>query len=488
MDPQEFEALGLNPDRIASHLGRIRKTLKQGTSPQFSIVDTCRLDNHGILPLSKFTGKSAMKEFAAFVPAAGAATRYSAALGPIRAALVGGGRDAVVHAASTIHIEGPLPRLVRELLENPQDFPVDRYDDVVMQLDLPKALQPCVEDTLDTFLTVKDLEHRALGGLKAQVYVAPHDMADMFLTHLGSSPLATSVIEQGRDLSTVRVDESGEIVLDGGKPSIVPAGHGALTEKLPEVRQKFANCDAVFIRNIDNVMGTNETAKEATEQFLAAYSFVFDHIQTIRGALRDDSLDSAESAAAALLTGTEETVDADTSPLDQVLAKLFYTRSTSPSSLDTWRAHYHRPFNILGQVPNTANDVGGTPCFVRRADETIKLCLEVPHASEEDKQSFLANASKATHFNPVFACAEITDDPEYYANLADDFWLLAKKQFKGKSVYYHESVLYELIGNSVMANCLFVEVPRAVFHPHKTIADGAGRTFEGWFRSKTPKS
>ena len=43
-----------------------------------------------------------------------------------------------------------------------------------------------------------------------------------------------------------------------------------------------------------------------------------------------------------------------------------------------------------------------------------------------------------------------------------------------------EGRLSELLGNSELANCLFLAVPRMVFHPHKALKDAAGRTAASW--------
>src|SRR5690606_15136978 len=87
--------------------------------------------------------------------------------------------------------------------------------------------------------------------------------------------------------------------------------------------------------------------------------------------------------------------------LATVMERLFHT-PCSHADTTGMLSLYQRPLNILGQVPNISHDVGGTPCFVEHAGRSIKICLEVPHASESDKQQFLANPAKATHFNPVF--------------------------------------------------------------------------------------
>ena len=83
------------------------------------------------------------------------------------------------------------------------------------------------------------------------------------------------------------------------------------------------------------------------------------------------------------------------------------------------------------------------------------IALEPPHASVEDRKNILENPKVATHFNPAFVAAEIITDASVYKNPDYDLWIKAEKQFKGVEVMYHETVLYELLGNSIMANACF---------------------------------
>ena len=135
--------------------------------------------------------------------------------------------------------------------------------------------------------------------------------------------------------------------------------------------------------------------------------------------------------------------------------------------------------NTLGQVPNSGKDVGGTPAFVTVDDIEQKLCVEVPHVSKDDFQTYLADPKKATHFNPVFVAAEIPESSSSYPMEAP-LWLMAEKKFQNQTVYYHETVLYELLGNNSLANAVFVEVPRSVFNPHKSLKDNTIRSLDQW--------
>ena len=61
--------------------------------------------------------------------------------------------------------------------------------------------------------------------------------------------------------------------------------------------------------------------------------------------------------------------------------------------------------------------------------------------------------------------------------------IFAEKRWKGQTVYYHESLLYEILGNSSFANLLFLELPRIFFNPHKTLNDTKGQSLTQWVES-----
>jgi hypothetical protein len=133
---------------------------------------------------------------------------------------------------------------------------------------------------------------------------------------------------------------------------------------------------------------------------------------------------------------------------------------------------FDRPLNALGQVPNNGKDVGGSPVRAVHENGEVSICLELPHASSEDRKNFLENPATATHFNPVFVAAELPEDNAVYDLEQCPFWILAEKNIRGTPVVYHEIVLYEVLGNSYTANVLFPEIPRRLFQPHKTLLDG----------------
>lgn len=509
-----IEANGLNFESILHQQKLIKAALSRGTAPRFKILDTCRFDNGGLLRLSKIVSEADAhpgRGFAAFVPAAGAASRYYAPLTPLIKALEHNDLAELNRSIQDLVKSGartwPLPPRTKVLLESSTPIKSLSESDshaLLHELSRPKALMPCVLEG-HSFLQIKLLEHQQLVGLEAQVFVTPPGLKHEFehvceqaLKQLDTPPPAISYLEQGPELSTIRFRRDGDPLRESdGGISIVPAGHGALASLFSQVRQTVPTADAVFIRNIDNINGTGQVAADITARFLTAQRKIFTGFQLIREALKRDDLASAAAIASHLqqsLSPKESGTNVVNPHLEQLITQeerqlwdlLLATLHTPPPAKLTrtmLEQLYSRPVNLLGQVPNTSKDIGGTPCFVASPRGSVKVCLEVPHASEDDKRNFLANPHRATHFNPVFVAAEIPSEARYYAHANDDFWLLSEKIYRGEPVVYYETVLYELLGNSFLANVIFVEVPRDVFHPHKVLADAAGRSVKDWTRS-----
>lgn len=520
---EELIHCGLDVDLLRLHAECILQAVSTNHRPSFQIVDTCRLENGGVLkpsplPDTEVGTKDPAQGFVAFVPAAGAASRYSQPFQPLMEALVKANPQDVEDAIDMLLSLGadawPLPAQLATLLRDRGRAQTLSSADMLLlaeQLQLPKALMPCVTEG-DSFLALKLEEHRALKGLHGQVYICPANMESHFQKVIEETGRRippdcdrvtpappTHIIAQGPTLSTIRFNRDGTPFVDqDGRCSPVPAGHGALIELLPVVRRKFPHAHSVFIRNIDNVVGTKDDATHATHAFLQFHSAVLEAVRSIRQALAASDLDGAAGAAEplkayigpyakppgfaheALLAALD---DRGARLLWDIQVRLFHSPLPADLNLRTLTDAYSRPVNTLGQVPNTGKDIGGTPCFIQVGETQVKVCIEVPHVSEQDKTSFLSNPEKATYFNPVFVAAELVEDKDLPRLREHSFWILSEKIHKGHPVVYFETVLYELLGNSHLANCTFVEVPRSVFNPHKSVQDASGRTRNHWLTS-----
>ena len=524
LDPYKtsIEGLGLNQETLGYQANLLDIALRQQKGPTFPVLDTCRLGNGGILPEflpATAPGEPWAKGYAAFTLAAGAASRYSQPLFALSEALAQADRSGAVAALAALAKEGasswPLPAQFTKLVEQPARLEELGGVDLMglgEHLQLPKALMPCVRDGV-SFLAMKHLENAKLPGLTGQVFITPPGMQKAFTRHLEeelgrshllAAPLPTAYLEQGPALSTIRFERSGRPFREPtGEVSPVPAGHGALAQLFPAALTLFPGTDALFIRNIDNIMGTTAEVLAATERFLCLHRRILTTVQTIRTGLARSDLSLAGSAAAALLVTLgldRQQHEAAPEPLElpngpegalwRLQIMLFHCDLEGARTPERLLALYARPVNLLGQVPNIHHDVGGTPCFIAmpKSDATGhpggskrgKVCLEVVHASPDDQRAKLADHDKATHFNPGFCAVEITADPLHYSKRNHHFWLMAEKVYRGQQVVYYETALYELIGHSDFANTAFVEVPRRVFNPHKTLRDALNRTLASW--------
>ena len=138
---------------------------------------------------------------------------------------------------------------------------------------------------------------------------------------------------------------------------------------------------------------------------------------------------------------------------------------------------YNRPLNVLGQVEANPKDVGGMPVIANTELGDIAICLERNHIAEPTEGDRESSCLQETHFNPGFVASEIPTTGSPYSEVEELFWCLVKKNWKGQKVLYSETLLYELLGNSYSANCVFVEIPRLLFNPHKTLWDTLGGNF-----------
>ncbi len=469
------------------------------------------------------------KGYIGFVPAAGAASRYTLPFTPIiqllEQRISREFQDQDFHVlfdhlqkvaatgAADWAIPGSLKVLLTASISDLRNLTPSECKEIVSELYLPKALYPCVREQF-SFLEFKDLEHRMNPYLDGQVFVTPPAMSRVFEMHLQHSELGAVVdtkkqdrlqtlfVEQGPKLSTIRFNPDGHPFLDSNdQVTVVPAGHGALAELFTNLGHHFPNSDSLLIRNIDNLNGISKAALKGTKEFIESHRFILNCLKKIRASLKKGQIQEAarhgepfkkllsEKAPQFVVEGLDQLNLDPRSPehgLWRILLGVFHTPLPQLLTLETLRQAYERPFNLMGQVPNSQNDVGGTPCFVLHNGSVQKLCIEVPHVSMHDQDFFLRNPLKATHFNPVFVAAEIPQEDHYYSNRNQDFWLLAEKFYKGQKVLYVETVLYELLGNSELANCIFVELPRLLFQPHKTPQDSASKTVSSWTQSETP--
>ncbi len=503
-------AAGLVPAVIQNHERRIKSSLAGLTPGSFEITTPCRLENGGIVSLDKTevevldfnanSGTFMPVMPVAFIPAAGAASRFLEPLKPLAQALSRGDREAVTKFIRDVIPKDkpwPLPRVLGEVVQRPvEDLPAGKFPEVLETLTWPKALFPCNQSGV-TFLEAKSLEHeayrRAGVDFRGEIYVAPVARKNRFKASLDAAKsgnrgaIRHHVVEQDATLSTVRFRRDGSVVLGAdGKPSVVPAGHGALVNLFPEVRNSFPDAGYMLIRNVDNVCGTSpEVCREVARfcNFSAALIRAVRHVRKFAfvhdwgsAGLHDSlrfmlSLCSARGALK-LTPSAEDCLSA----MARIQRDLFHSlpgNAKDEQDEDRLMDLFSRPVNVLGQVPNSGKDVGGTPVFaITPGGRREKVCIEVAHVSPLQVESVLRDPAVATHFNPVFVASELVDDFSGYSS-EHPYWSCVRKKFEGVDVFYHESFLYEILGSSSLSNAVFVEIPRSLFNPHKTLDDAA---------------
>jgi hypothetical protein len=492
---RQIHDAGMDEQVIRNHQRRVVAAISSDTNQTFRILDTCRIENGGILQMPATLKAGAMQRrtgygITAFVPAAGASSRYLAPLIPIMEAArlknVSACREALDSLQNSGAMTCPMPQSVKSLLSVLQssngDISTRLFEDVVREIDAPKALYPAVLDG-DTFLALKRLEHKSFGGISGEIFICPPGRIGDFSFEASkiSSPIGAKFIEQDLSLATLRFDANGRVATDAsGRVSPVPAGHGALLPLLAKVPSMFPGCRAVFIRNIDNVCGNAADVLQVTRQFIDLFSESLWLLDQLRGASQQQDSQGVEQFSAAFLELWGFEVGSSLRSVDVLMTKLFHTRQTNDFK-DLSRV-LARPLIQMGQVPNSASDVGGTCVFTEFDGLREKLCLELPHATESDRRVFLENSQKATHFNPVFVLAEIPNEDAMRAWQDHPFWLIAKKSWQGRDVFYQESILYEMLGCSRYANAMFVEVARSVFNPHKSLKDADKKRLNDWIK------
>jgi len=495
-----IKKLGLDYKTILHHYNKL--IVSENKQSFIKIIDTCRLNNKQILPLTSYSHLDVpIDEIIAFVPAAGACSRYTHPLEKLRQAMEISHNSNVGETYENLKKIGlqawKLPFYLRQII-NQRQITENSYKNALEEFKLPKAFFPCVTDH-KTFLHMKSQEHNSLETLYGQIFVSPPCYREYFLKHLQknhpTNHLSTLVLEQDSSLTTLRFQEDHQPYLDHQNClSTVPSGHGALLSLLPQVK-KFSASGSLFIRNIDNINGCSETTKKTTNNFFKFHCFLLNEIKKIRINFKKQNILIASKIADNLLkkilnkNSYNPTSWGQYTSLVELQESLFYTVLRKNLSQHQLHKHLHRlyqrPVHTMGMVPNSGTDRGGSPVIAETTDYgRIKLCVEQPHISPQDRENLIDNIQIATHFNPVFILAEIPKRVDYYKQYFEHpFWLISQKCYRGKPVRYYESLLCELLGNSFMSNLVFVEIPRLLFHPVKHFADLPEMSFESWFTS-----
>jgi hypothetical protein len=301
-------------------------------------------------------------------------------------------------------------------------------------------------NTVNIHFTVSP-EHRkdfeSLLNKLVQIYKAKFHLKEYNFT-ISEQDKSTDTIAVNKDFTPFR-NSDGSLLFRA-------AGHGALTKNLNEI-----DADLVFIKNIDNVQPDNLRNDTIKYNKMLAGKLV--HVQKqIFNLIRQ--IDSGRL-----------NVELLTKILHDFINNELSIKLQEKLSLSEYRKILNRPIRVCGVVKNTGAP-GGGPFWVRDSNGNISLqIVESSQINPEFRENIM---SKSEYFNPVFMVCGIRDlngnkfDLTQYVDENTGF--ISQKSKDGKDL-----LAMELPGlwNGAMAkyNTMFVEVPKSIFSPAKTIFD-----------------
>ena len=168
----EASEQNLDPQAVALHRGRLKNVFNRNQSLTFKVIDTCRLANKGLVSYSFAKGVAdnediALESVVAFVPAAGASSRYFSVLHNLLEALEGKDRaNVLAWFARHSFRQWALGSVLQGLLEDASSTGYLSDEDLCQLRNLiakPKALQYLQDGR--TFLQKKSDEHHAIKGV-----------------------------------------------------------------------------------------------------------------------------------------------------------------------------------------------------------------------------------------------------------------------------------------------------------------------------------
>ena len=248
---------------------------------------------------------------------------------------------------------------------------------------------------------------------------------------------------QNRNTDAFCFDEHQKLVVDDGIPLRRPAGHGSLLVNLNEI-----DADVVLIKNIDNIQ--HITKSDASNETWKLLMGTLEQFQTELKELNQNYSDQSFA---------------------ELNVKYKFIAPQEILSQDLLKKMVSRPTRVCGMVLNEGAP-GGGPFWIEKSGELTKQIVEkVQISTADDQQEILTGSS---HFNPVMIVASKNDLDGNRLNLHDfshdEQYLVVKKPFDGKTIYYRELPgLWN--GGMYYWNSLFVEIPSEVFSPVKTVLD-----------------
>ncbi len=248
---------------------------------------------------------------------------------------------------------------------------------------------------------------------------------------------------QDRNTDAFCFDENHNLVADDGIPLRRPAGHGSLLVNLNDI-----DADIVLIKNIDNIqhIAKSDASNETWKLLMGTLT----QFQSELIELRENYSDHGFA---------------------ELNKKYKFIAPSEALSQNLLEKIISRPTRVCGMVLNEGAP-GGGPFWIGKSGELTKQIVEKVQISTADSQQEILTGS--SHFNPVMIVASKNDADGNRLNLHDfshdEQYLVVKKPFNGKTIYYRELPgLWN--GGMYYWNSLFVEIPSEVFSPVKTVLD-----------------
>lgn len=261
---------------------------------------------------------------------------------------------------------------------------------------------------------------------------------------------------QQRLSDTIAMDDSQKFVRDShGKLLLRPGGHGALLDNLQQL-----DGDLIFVKNIDNIShADHRDESQRWMQILGGYTTlihaaVVHHLTSLDKS--DVELGAAFDFVNLVLPGEAISSQLSRDQLRQAL-----------------RRRLRRPLRVCGMIRHEG-EPGGGPFWVRDARGNVSLQIVESAEVNEDRADQRDIFARATHFNPVFMALAVRDEHQQPYDLRQ-FRDRERVIVRRTSIEGYDAKFLERPGlwNGAMAkwSTIFVEVPREVFSPVKTVLD-----------------
>lgn len=273
----------------------------------------------------------------------------------------------------------------------------------------------------------------------------------------GGININIEISEQLKSSDTIALDdENMPFRMDDGSLLFRPGGHGALIENLNTIA-----ADAVFIKNIDNVVPENQL--NTTVEYKKLLGGILLNIKS----RIDEVLEGIEQNRAGII---EKGI---------VLCRELFNKEPDPGVhsddelMEAMIRLFNRPVRICGVVKNTG-EPGGGPFWIEEANGTMSLQIVETAQVNRSDSSQMDIMRSATHFNPVdLVCSTLNYkgekfDLKKYVDYSKSF--ISEKSVKGKGL---KALEHPGLWNGAMADWItvMVEVPIDTFNPVKTVND-----------------